>query len=118
MPKPEKVEQTPIASTAAPTVGDTPPAPEVGVPILPSVNEQTPGPSQHERANADSEAKTGKRRRSRRRGKRGENGFGKPVSELSGTHPLFLKTLQGATPQEHLRVIACLIELAGMLASA
>lgn len=118
VPQPEKIEQAPIASTAAPKEGDTPPAPEAGIPILPSVNEQNPGSSQKEGADADPAAKTGKRRRNRRRGKGGDKGLGKPVAEVSGSHPLFLKTLQGATPQERLRVIACLNELAGMVASA
>jgi len=55
-----------------------------------------------------------KRRRRRRRGKSGD-GNRLATAELQ---PLVLKTLAGTTPQERLRITACLNELAGLVASA
>ena len=55
----------------------------------------------------------GKRKRRRRR-------RGHPVitQEWRGTTGPFLKALEGTSPQERLRIMACLNELAGMVASA
>lgn len=56
---------------------------------------------------------TGTKRRRRRR--RGKGGGGKPLA--AEVHSLALKALTGTTPQERLRITACLNELAGLVAS-
>jgi hypothetical protein len=55
----------------------------------------------------------GKRRRRRRRGK---GGGGSPAP--AGIQQPVLKALAGTTPQERLRITACLTELVGLVASA
>jgi hypothetical protein len=57
----------------------------------------------------------GKRRRPRRRGKRRGAGISADNVETS---PVFLKALTGTSPQERLRITACLNELASLVASA
>ncbi len=57
----------------------------------------------------------GKRRRPRRRGKRGGS---EKSPDKSENPPVFLKALTGTSPQERLRITACLNELASLVASA
>jgi hypothetical protein len=61
-------------------------------------------------------AQTGSNKRRRRR-RHGKADAGKP-SIASSTQPMVLKALAGTTPQERLRITACLTELLGLVASA
>ncbi len=71
------------------------------------VPDPKPEPTGHDAGNGN------KRRRRRRRGK----GGGKNPAIPSLRQPV-LKALAGTTPQERLRITACLNELAGLVASA
>lgn len=62
------------------------------------------------------EAQTGSSKRRRRR-RRGKGNAVKP-SAASSIQPPALKALAGTTPQERLRITACLTELLGLVASA
>jgi hypothetical protein len=66
-------------------------------------------------ADGGPETRATKKRRLRRRGKGG--GLGQPLPAVAARPP-FLKALDGTTPAERLRIMACLNELAGLVASA
>jgi hypothetical protein len=94
------------------------PAPQA-VPIVPaSKTTQAQSPvaqvAQPPDAKGRSETSSTKRRR-RRRGKGGGLGKSHP---LVAVQPFILKALDGTTPAERLRIMACLNELAGLVASA
>ena len=61
------------------------------------------------------ETRATKKRRHRRRGKGGGLGQSVPAAAV---RPPFLKALDGTTPAERLRIMACLNELAGLVALA
>jgi hypothetical protein len=89
-------------TAAEPVAAETAPAPKVETPtVAPSDPKKTDSPA----AEPDS-----KRRRRRRRGKGGSSSQSAPHS------PPFLKALVGTTPQERLRITACLNELAALVA--
>lgn len=73
----------------------------------------SPQPPKQETADPMPPVNAGKRRRRRR----GKGGAGAQPG-TTGTQSLLLKNLVGASPQERLRVVAVLNELAGIVASA
>ena len=112
-PVPETIEQPSDTASPPPSPDNAPYHPMQTQPTPKSADDAALRPSQAERVDVEPVAKNGKRRRNRRRGKGGIASTYIPTANQR-----LLKTLVGATPQERLRVIACLNELAGLIASA